>query len=65
MNPIVVNSNAQALPYLQAQPFIIEGEDGKTKTVNLVGFEMLKTDQPGEILFDIFMFLPNTFTVNA
>ncbi len=53
VNPIVVNSNAQALPYLQAQPFIIEGEDGKTKTVNLVGFEMLKTDQPGEFLLGL------------
>jgi hypothetical protein len=50
VNPIPVNSNAQALPYLQAQPFIIEGEGGKTKTVNLIGYEMLKTDQPGEFL---------------
>jgi len=48
--PIPVNSMRQALPYLEAQPFIVETQDNKTRTVNLVGYEMLKTDAPGEFL---------------
>ena len=48
--PIPVNSMRQALPYLEAQPFIVETQDGKTRTVDLVGYEMLKTDAPGEFL---------------
>jgi len=48
--PIPVNSMKQAMPYLEAQPFIVETQDGKTRTVNLVGYEMLKTDAPGEFL---------------
>jgi len=48
--PIAVNSLAQAAPYLELQPFIVETEDGKTRTVSLPRFEMLKTDSPGEYL---------------
>ena len=48
--PIPVNSLAQAAPYLELQPFIVETEDGKTRTVSLPRFEMLKTDEPGEFL---------------
>ena len=48
--PVPVNSMGQALPYLEAQPFIVETPDGKTRTVNLVGYEMLKTDSPGEFI---------------
>jgi len=48
--PIPVNSLAQAAPYLELQPFIVQTEDGKTRTVDLPRFEMLKTDSPGEFL---------------
>jgi len=48
--PITVNNMAQAMKFLEPQPFIVETEDGKTRTVNLVGYEMLKTDSPGEYL---------------
>jgi hypothetical protein len=48
--PIPVNSLAQAAPYLELQPFIVQTEGGKTRTVDLPRFEMLKTDEPGEFL---------------
>lgn len=48
--PIPVNSLKQAAPYLELQPFIVQTEDGKTRTVDLPRFEMLKTDEPGEFL---------------
>ena len=48
--PIPVQNMAQAMPYLETQPFYVPTEDGGTRTVMLNGFEMLKTDSPGEYL---------------